>query len=325
MDFLDIKQLAALAKVTRRTLDRRLDNLKANHPEVFKFLTHKPRDRGKILYDPRILAVMSGTITPSELTPEQMEARKKTSEQVKAKQIQERVEKQIAEEEAQAMRDRMASMEGRDGIVSDISAAMSLDKEFLDKYDAIPMDQREEYQRFAFAMQDFKSGHFGLLECMVRNNIEYRHFWEWIFSRPIFEALFEETYQKSRKAYNIIIRDIAKANLKKLITGHTKVLETVRYHYKMAPTGKRLEIPIEKKTQEKWYGPSPMAIIFALTNRNPEDWLKVFKRTSDGRATMPNDELDEMTDEALWNIVEEARAEGLLNLPAQNVAPKPSL
>ena len=115
---------------------------------------------------------------------------------------------------------------------------------------------------------------------------------------------FSDAIKKAESEFNSVVVVEAKRSLMRLIKGYTATEEKSV----MVDTGKVAEggEPIVKVKQrittEKHYQPNPTAIIFALTNRDPDNWKNRQSTESSVGVTIGN-ELESMTDEQLEAII----------------------
>lgn len=131
-------------------------------------------------------------------------------------------------------------------------------------------------------------------------NIAESTFYEWKAKKPE----FSESIKKAEEVFNGVIVSEAKKSLVKLIRGYSaQDKKTVT-----ADTGKKDEDgkPIvkvkEHSVTEKHYQPNTAAVIFALTNRDPENWKNKYNNEMSGSVTVKS-ELESLSDEELDNII----------------------
>ena len=131
-------------------------------------------------------------------------------------------------------------------------------------------------------------------------NIAESTFYDWKAKKPE----FSESIKKAEEVFNGVIVSEAKKSLVKLIRGYSaQDKKTVT-----ADTGKKDEDgkPIvkvkEHSVTEKHYQPNTAAVIFALTNRDPENWKNKYNNEMSGSVTVKS-ELESLSDEELDNII----------------------
>lgn len=176
----------------------------------------------------------------------------------------------------------------------------------------IPEEQERELADFRLILEDYKTGQYSLPECITRHNVSQNDFWYWIHNRPLFNSLFDECYKRHKKAFNVYLRELAKESLKKMVTGYDKVMESTSFMQKMGPNGEVIQIPQERRVQQKHVMPNVNAIMFALTNKDPDEWKRVFGNSPIAGNT-EQDPLEKMSDAELLDFIDEAKKQGLLS------------
>lgn len=160
-------------------------------------------------------------------------------------------------------------------------------------------------------MEDYKTGEWSLPECIARHGIKQNVFFHWINSRTQFNDLYTEVYELHKRSFNILMRELAKNSLRNLVTGYDKLVESVTYKELISPTGQAIRVPMERKSYQKHFSPNVNAVTFALTNRDPDEWKRFWNREEQEKGRII-DPLDNMSEDELFGIVEEAKRTGLL-------------
>lgn len=281
MDFLSIEQLASLTGKSRRTVDRKLSAFKKKFPDRFTQLTRLVNCR--IEYSPEFLEILG-------ISDEIVEAVK-----------QDLIE---PEPEPEPKYPNVPHKERKRKPKPETTAVIRIDD--------VPADQEKELADFKLIMEDYKTGQYALHECVARHNVHLNDFWYWVNNRPAFGAIFDETYKNHKKAFNVHLRELAKESLKKMVTGYNIVMESTTFQQKVGPNGEVIHIPQERRVQQKYIIPNGNLIQFALTNKDPDEWKRVFGNTPI-TATPEQDPLEKMSDAELLNFIDEAKKQGLLS------------
>lgn len=177
--------------------------------------------------------------------------------------------------------------------------------------DQVPDGIEKDFADFNLIMEDFKTGEWTLPDCIERHSIPQSKFFYWINTRPEFNQLYTEVYELHRRSFNILLRELGKKSLMKMVTGYDKNVESVTYKEMISPTGQAIRVPLERKVYQKHIVPNVTAVTFSLTNRDPDDY-KRFWNPNDANKGRVIDPLDQMTNDELFEIVSEARKSGLL-------------
>lgn len=98
--------------------------------------------------------------------------------------------------------------------------------------------------------------------------ISYETFYRWLRENNEFRDAIQKAEQEYNQWYNAGIVQDAKKSLRKLVCGFS--YEEVTTETIPAKDGKTTVT--KKKVVQKHMAPNPTAIIFALTNRDPENW-----------------------------------------------------
>jgi len=113
---------------------------------------------------------------------------------------------------------------------------------------------------------------------------------------------FKEALEKAERDYDENLVNDAKAGLRKLVRGYTyDEVTTETYPDK---SGKQ---QTKKKVIQKHIAPNPTAIIFTLTNRDPENWKnrQTNEISGDLKTTMETKvDLSKLPDELLSQVLE---------------------
>lgn len=130
-------------------------------------------------------------------------------------------------------------------------------------------------------------------------------YYEWIKNK----SDFSDTIKKAENDFNELIVAEAKKSLMKMIRGYTvQEKKTVT-----ADTGKKDDEgkPIvrvkEHSVTDKHYQPVTAAVIFALTNRDPDNWKNRMDSNVSAGITLKS-ELEKLSDEELENIIQNGGA-----------------
>ena len=147
---------------------------------------------------------------------------------------------------------------------------------------------------------------FTIAEICYQVGIAESTFHDWKSKKPE----FSESLKKAENAFNELIVAEAKKSLMKQIRGYTvQEKKTVT-----ADTGKRdeNEKPIvrvkEHSVVDKHYPPVTAAVIFALTNRDPDNWKNRMDSSVSADITLKS-ELEKLSDEELETIIHNGKLE----------------
>lgn len=273
MDFVTIEELAKASGKSRRTIDRKIQALEKENPDEFIKLVRRPSEGKRILYHPQILLLIG-------LSDEVIEG----------------VKKEISETTVISKpRDKKTKV-SKPTVIAVGAQVDGVEKDLAD---------------FNLIMEDYKTGEWTLIECIDRNNIRQHVFFYWINTRPAFNQMYLEVYELHKRSFNILMREMGKMSLRKLVTGYEKTVESVTYKELISPTGQSIKVPMERKTYQKHIIPNTNAVVFALTNRDPDEW-KRFWNPNDQEKGRIADPLEQMGEDELFQIVDEAKKQGLL-------------
>lgn len=141
---------------------------------------------------------------------------------------------------------------------------------------------------------------YTIAEICEKVNISKDTYYRWLAHK----ADFSDAIKKAEDDFNSLIIVEAKRSLIKLIKGYTvQEKKTVT-----GDTGKKDEegkpvIKVKEHTvTEKHYQPNTAAVIFALTNRDPEHWKNKLNNEVSGEVTIKSD-LEKLSDEELEKII----------------------
>ncbi len=125
-------------------------------------------------------------------------------------------------------------------------------------------------------------------------------FYEW----KLKHVEFSEAIKKAQGVFDDLIVAEARKSLVKLIRGYSaQDKKTVTADTgKKDVDGKPIVKVREHSVTEKHYQPNTAAVIFALTNRDPENWKNKYNNEMSGSVTLKS-ELESLTDEELDNII----------------------
>lgn len=310
MDFVTIEKLSELSGFNRRSVDRRLAALKDADLEKYNQLVK--RDGKKLTYNAAdLIGYLKQKVKPTKPKKSPDEVQKLPQAVVQKinyllkKPIKRRKSKSRKERKTPEFAKKVAEQ------LLDEPEIISLDADLKDDFKKLtPKDQRN-FMAFSAAMHDYESGLYTLTDSLKRNGLTYGSMAEWTDKKPMFAAIYARSTVKHRKAYNSKLQDAAKIGLFKLVSGYDKELSSVVYIERVGPDGQTILIPTERKVIQKHVIPNPNAIMFALTNREPEDWKKVFFPGSNA-PEKAQDPLEQMTDAQLLEIVNDAKNQGLI-------------
>jgi predicted DNA-binding transcriptional regulator AlpA len=275
MDFLTIEELAKASGKSRRTVDRKIQAFEKSNPDQYKLLVKHPSEGTRILYSPELLSMLG---LNRELIDD--------------------VKKEVLDTEPKPKRVTRPKPPK-----INIAQVISVNQ--------LPESIEKDMADFNLIMEDYKTGEFTLPECIERHSVKQSTFFYWINTRPEFNELYTEVYELHKRSFNILMRELAKGALKKMVTGYDRQLESVTFKELISPTGQSIRIPQERKTYQKHFSPNGNLVAFALTNKDPDEWKRYFN-PNDPEKGKPIDPLDQMSDAELFQIVDEARRSGLL-------------
>lgn len=300
MDFVPIETLVELTGKTRRTIDRKMQALKTSDPKKYgEFI--KAEDKRILYHAERILGYLSSTAVikkPKEYKPTSARKPKPKSQAGRDR------EKIISDTASQNVQPDLS-------ILSE-PELINLDDEVKRHYANMDAGDRRRMQFMLSAMNDYATGLYSLRETLSNHSIPSPTFYAWINNKPVFNDLYAKAEMKHRKNYNTHLQDQAKQSLSKMVTGYEKTLEAVVYSQKVAPTGETINIPIEKKVQTKYILPNANLIMFALTNRDPDEWKRTINPWNQQQAPQA-DPLESMSDQELDNFLNSAKQQGLIS------------
>lgn len=116
-----------------------------------------------------------------------------------------------------------------------------------------------------------KEDSYTVAEICLKAGISERSYYDWKNKY----AEFADAIKKAEDDFNSLLVVEAKKSLMKLVQGfmvQEKKTVTVDSGRKDEETGKPIVKVKEHTVAEKHYQPNPTAIIFTLTNRDPENW-----------------------------------------------------
>lgn len=131
-------------------------------------------------------------------------------------------------------------------------------------------------------------------------NIAESTFYDWKAKK----VEFSEAIKKAQGVFDELIVSEAKKSLVKLIRGYTaQDKKTVTTDTgKKDIDGKPIVKVKEHSVNEKHYQPNTAAVIFALTNRDPDNWKNKYNNEVSGSVAVKS-ELEALSDEELENII----------------------
>lgn len=134
-------------------------------------------------------------------------------------------------------------------------------------------------------------------------------FYEWINNKPEFADIVKKAEQEYNEWYNTTLVQDCKRSLRDLVLGFDYV-ETKTETAK----GKDGKESVTKTTRTtKHVAPNPTAIIFALTNRDPENWENRHLQEIDGKITTDTKtdlSLAAIPDDLLAQVIEKINGTG---------------
>lgn len=282
MDFVAIEILAKSSGQSRRTIDRKLKKFEQTNPDRYHELVKEPSHvNGRKLYSPEIIAALDIPISSTVI-----ELAKDNLQKVKA----------------ELNRDKQKKKDVSHETITPVVISI----------DPVREDHQFDFDLFTQIINDYKTGEYTFPECVTRYNISYSAVQMWLNTRPAFKSLYDEALKIHSTAFNTYLLELAKESLKKMVTGYDKVMESTTFLQKVAPNGDVVHIPQERKVQQKHVLPNVNAIMFALTNKNPDEWKRMFTNQQ-ANGYEQQDPLEKLTDAELESYVNQAREQGLLS------------
>jgi hypothetical protein len=282
MTFVPIEELASNSGKSRRTVDRKLQAFKKENPEKFQEMTKNDGVTTRVLYSTDFLIDVIPIANEAVF-----DVLKDVVDELKPKkEKKERRPKEVPTEEYNAINKIKLDKGSKIIPVSDV-----------------PENEKEDLILFELICSEYRYGQLTFNECIskhdgVPDKIQY-----WIHTRPAFNSIYNDSLIAHKKAYDVSLKDLARQALKKMVTGFTEQLESVSYDQRMGPNGEVIEIPKERKMQRKLIQPSVNAIMFAMTNKEPDEWRRIWTSNPQDRTNEP-DPLEKMTDAELMDIIE---------------------
>ncbi len=294
MDFLTIEELAILCGISERSLNRKLKEFKIDSPELFLTLCRKQTGQSRrLLYSKDIithLGMMPATAMMKQVIEELREAA---------------ASKPAPEKKQKVKKDKYRT---RDHLYNtDMEESAPQQVVYLD---AMDRNEESEIAIFNLILNDYKTGKYRFDECIIMHQADFNQVWAWINHRPRFKALYDICLRAHKVAFYETLKDHARQSLMRMITGYDKQTEVVNYQQMVSPSGAIVQIPKERRTQIKHVLPNVNAIMFALTNRDSEEWKRVFG--SRDKDIPPPDNLENMSDADLMKFLDDAKNNGLL-------------
>lgn len=121
-----------------------------------------------------------------------------------------------------------------------------------------------------------ETGKYSISDTCVQVGISKQTYYRWKHSKPKFAAAIREA-EVSRHAAQ---KEMAVSGLAKLLTGYESEEVTTIYG---ADKGGNPQIKGHKRVK-KFVMPNPVAVIFTLTNRDPENWKNRRDLTTKGKS-----------------------------------------
>lgn len=271
MDFRTIEELAELTGKSRRTIDRRLNQFRKQQPEKFSELTKK-ESQNRTLYSIELIPLINEK--PVQIIQELAEELK---------------------EIPQPKRQRKTKVETPQVV-------------HIEEMTTI---QKERWGVFNVIIDAYKQGTQSLGECVTSNNMTLARFYAWLNEDPAMNSAYKDAW-KQRKEWSFqSIRELALDQLAKSIKGYDVNLESTSYIKKVGPDGQEVLIPQEHRVNRKHVLPRSDLIMFALTNRDPEEWKRMFSNLRPD-APQDADPLEALSDGQLLEYLSRASKLGLL-------------
>lgn len=152
-----------------------------------------------------------------------------------------------------------------------------------------------------------KEDSYTIAEICLKVGISERSFYNWQKN----SAEFADAIKRAEEEFNSLLVVEAKKSLMKLVKGYTvqeKKTVTADTGKKDEHTGKPIVKVKEHSVIEKHYQPNPTAIIFTLTNRDPDNWKNRQENNFTGDITLKS-ELEKLSDEELETIIQNGKVE----------------
>lgn len=111
--------------------------------------------------------------------------------------------------------------------------------------------------------------------------ISYQTFYQWLNEKVEFNDLVKKAESEYNEWYNATIVQDAKRSLRDLVLGFD--YEEIKTETGVGKDSKTIVTKTTKTT--KHVAPNPAAVIFALTNRDPDNWKNRHLQEIDGKIT----------------------------------------
>jgi hypothetical protein len=305
MDFVTIEELAKASGKSRRTVDRKIKAyLKVNSDKEAELLRPDDIPGGRILYHPQILSVIG--ISKS------LVAQVKAEIIAEAEVIPVVKEKPKKEPKERKPRKPRARTGGKRGNPAYNPEPAKLRGAGVISVDQMPDDEQNQLADFNLVIEEWKTGHHTLPHCISMHGIDQKTFFYWVNSRPIFNQIYTEAYEEHKHNFNVLLREMAKESLVKMVKGYDVTMESVTYKELISPTGEPIRVPMERKMHQKHVLPNQNLIVFALTNKDPDEWKRFFNPQDQQNRNRQPDPLEQMTDQELMDLIEDAKRQGFL-------------
>lgn len=252
--------------------------------------------KGKILYSDQLIEFLGGIANPQEIIiglPEGVDPKTVKPNKVKApkagkKTKAARAPKQSEPEPEQAMVIHVSTTNAKD----QLSIANQI-------------------------FQAYELGNRLLRDCCDDAGVSFDQLQTWISTDPkIFAA-----YGRARKNFKdnafSNIQDMALIQIQRSIAGYNVDLYNEAGAIKMGPNGEKINIPDNYKIQKKHVIPRSDLIMFALTNRAPDDWKRTFLGAEAGDEK-PNP-LDLLTPAEMMAYLDKAKAQGIIGTEEKKI------
>jgi hypothetical protein len=124
-----------------------------------------------------------------------------------------------------------------------------------------------------------------LEDCCRMNGVSVRAFYYWVDGIAEIAEAYKKAKREAQKAYHIRVREKAARSLEKLVEGYT--VKTKKITWEPDPEDPEKAKIKQEIEEEKHVLPNPTLLIFALTNRDPENWkhkdrVEVHHHTEEG-------------------------------------------
>lgn len=142
---------------------------------------------------------------------------------------------------------------------------------------------------------------YTISEICEKVNIHKSTYYDWINSKPD----FSDAIKKAEEEFNDTIIVEAKKSLMKLVKGYTaqEKKTTTQDTGKKDENDKPIVKVKEHTVTEKHYQPNTAAVIFALTNRDPDNWKNRYNSDVSAEVSIKSD-LDKLSDKELEQIID---------------------